>query len=67
MSISYIKLWHILLDRGMKKKDLEEQADLSHYVMKKLARNDDVSGTVLNKISRTLGCSIEDIVEYFDD
>ena len=35
MAVSYKKLWHILLDRDMKKKDLENLAGLSHYTMSK--------------------------------
>lgn len=67
MSVSYIKLWHILIDRGMKKKDLEEQAQVSHYMMKKLARNEVVPADVLGKISKALDCTIDDIIDFTED
>lgn len=38
MAVSDKKLWHILLDRDMKKKELEALAGLSHYAMSKMSR-----------------------------
>ena len=43
MAVSYKKLWHILVDRKMKKKDLEEAAHISHYQMYKLANDKDIN------------------------
>ena len=43
MAISYKKLWHILIDRNMKKKDLERLAGINEYTTKKLTRNESVS------------------------
>ena len=43
MATSYKKLWHILIDRKMKKKDLQELAGLKHYQMTKLAREEDIT------------------------
>lgn len=31
MAVSYKKLWKLLIDKDMKKKELEEQAKVSHY------------------------------------
>ena len=64
MAISYKKLWHILLDRDMKKKDLERLAGINEYTTKKLTRNENVSAEVLGKISIALGCPIDDFVEF---
>ena len=36
MNVSYKKLWKLLIDRDLKKKDLEEMAGVSHYTMNKL-------------------------------
>lgn len=66
MAISYKKLWHILLDRDMLKKDLEEQAGISHYAMTKLSHDEDVSTEVLRKICKTLDCTIDDILEIIE-
>ena len=67
MAVSYKKLWHILLDKDMKKKDLQAAAGLTHYVMNKLSRNEDVSTETLRKICAVLDCSFDDIVEITAD
>lgn len=67
MAISYKKLWHILLDREMKKRDLQRLTGISDYTIKKLTRNENVPVTVLGKISKALDCSIEEFVEFYDD
>lgn len=66
MKINYKKLWHILLDRDLHKKDLMQLAGISEYTMRRLSNNENVSTETLCKISRALGCSIDDIVEYSD-
>lgn len=67
MTISYKKLWHILLDRDLYKKDLIAIAGISEYTVKKLSRNENVSTEVLGKISKALDCTIDDIVEFSED
>jgi len=65
MAVSYKKLWHILLDRDMKKKDLALAAGLSPHMMKKLARDENVSTEVVGKICAALNCSSDDIMEFY--
>lgn len=67
MAVSYKKLWHILLDRDMKKKDLQKAAGLTNYAMLKLGRDEDVTTEILGKICKALDCSTEDIMEFLDD
>lgn len=67
MAVSYKKLWHILLDRDLKKKDLEKSAGITEYMMRKLTNNEHVTTEVLGKISKALNCHVEDIVEFIDD
>jgi DNA-binding Xre family transcriptional regulator len=67
MSISYNKLWKLLIDKGMIKKDLREKAKLSTNVIAKMGKNEDVSTSVLRKICQVLECEIEDIVEIIPD
>lgn len=67
MAISYKKLWKLLIDKDMKKKDLAEQAGISTYTINKLNRGDNVTTDVLVKICKTLGCTMDDIMEFFDD
>ena len=64
MAVSYKKLWHILLDRDMKKYDLAELAGLSPYTIKKMGRDEAVSTEVVGKICRALECNLDDVVEY---
>lgn len=67
MGVSYKKLWHILLDRDLKKKDLAEIAGVSTYTINKLNRNENVTIEVLAKICRALGCTIDEIVEVLEE
>ena len=64
MAVSYKKLWHLLLDRDMKKIELEKKAGITHYQMYKLAKNKDVSTEVLRAICTALDVGIEDVVEF---
>ena len=43
MPISYNKLWKLLIDKNMKKKDLKEQADISQNVMARLGKGQTVA------------------------
>lgn len=67
MSISYKKLWKLLIDRDMKKKDLREAAGISTASMAKLGKNDNVTTGVLVKICNALKCDISDIMEILPD
>ena len=63
MSISYKPLWKLLIDRDMKKKDLEEKAGISHYTINKLNRGENVTTDVLVRICDALDCTMDDILE----
>lgn len=67
MAVSYKKLWKILIDRDMIKKDLRLAAGLTTNSLAKLGKNADVSTEVLGKICRALNCEISDIMEFVDD
>lgn len=67
MSVSYNKLWKMLIDRGMNKTQLCKQAKISTNAMAKLGRNEDVRVEVLTKICVELGCSIDDIMEIIPE
>ena len=67
MAVSYKKLWHILLDRDMKKKDLENLAGLSHYTMSKMSRDENVNTEVLGRICMALDCKVEDIMDFIPE
>ena len=67
VAISYKKLWKLLIDRDMKKKDLCVAAGISHASMAKLGKNENVTTDVLVKICTALQCDIGDIVELIPD
>lgn len=67
MAISYKKLWKILIDKDMKKKDLCAAAGISHTSMAKLGKNENVTTDVLLKICQALNCDIGDIMEVIPD
>lgn len=67
MGISYKKLWHLMLDKDMKKKAIIAAAKITDYTMRKLNNNEDVPVSVLAKISQVLECEIQDIIEILPD
>jgi len=64
--LSYNKLWKLLIDKGMNKRALSEQADISNTTVAKLGKGENVNTDVLLKICKTLECDISDIVEIVD-
>ena len=64
MAVSYKKLWKLLIDKDLKKKDLEQMTHISHYTMNKLTRGDNVTIDILGRICQALGCSVDDIMEF---
>lgn len=67
MATSYKKLWKKLIDLDMKKKDLEEKAQVSHYTINKLNRGENITTDVLEKICNALSCTADDIMEFVPD
>ncbi len=67
MSVSYKKLWKLLIDNNMKKKDLCRVAGVSHASIAKLGKNENVTTAVLVKICKALNCDIGDIMEIVSD
>ena len=67
MSVSYKKLWKLLIDRDMKKKDLKECASLSPTIVAKLGKNENVSMDVLIRICTAFRCDISEIMEIIPD
>lgn len=66
MSVSYRKLWKLLIDKDMKKKDLRIASDISTNALAKLGKNDRVGTDVLEKICLALNCDVGDIMEIMD-
>lgn len=67
MAASYKKLWKLLIDKDLKKKDLQELAGISNYTVSKLNRGDNVTTDVLGRICKALNCNVDDIMEFVDE
>lgn len=67
MQVSYKKLWKILIDKDMKKKDLQADAGISWASVTKLSKGETVSMEVIMKICKTLDCNIGDIMDLIPD
>lgn len=67
MEVSYKKLWKVLIDKDMKKKDLQAEAGISWASVTKLSKGEKVSMDVLMKVCKTLGCDIGDIMELIPE
>ena len=64
MEISYKKLWKLLIDRDMKKKDLQMSAGISWASVTKISKGEAVSMDVLIKVCKAMNCDIGDVVEF---
>jgi DNA-binding Xre family transcriptional regulator len=64
---SYKKLWHLLIDRGMKKGELCELACISSSSLAKLGKGENVNTDILVRICRALNCDIDDIMEVLPE
>jgi len=67
MQTSYKKLWKLLIDRDMLKKDLAEKAGISSTSIAKLSKNENVNTEILRKICTALQCDISDIMEMVEE
>ena len=63
MTVSYKKLWKLLIDRDMMKKDLAIVADISSYTISKMAAGNNVTVDVIGKICIALNVTPDDIME----
>jgi DNA-binding Xre family transcriptional regulator len=63
VKVSYKKLWKVLIDKDMKKKDLQASAGISWSTVTKLSKGETVSIEVLIKVCKALECNIGDIMD----
>lgn len=61
--VSYKKLWKLLIDRGLQKKDLQTECDISAASVAKLGKDANVTTDLLMKICTGLDCNLNDICE----
>ena len=67
MAVSYKKLWKILIDKDIKKKDLSTMAGISPATITKMGKNGHVTTEVLVKICSVLDCTMDEIMEIIPD
>ena len=67
MAVSYRKLWKLLIDKNMKKKDLRMTSGISTNALANLGKNEIVTTNVIDKICCALNCDVGDIMEIVDD
>ena len=67
MRISYNKLWKMLIDQNMNKRDLAEKSGVSTASIAKLSKGANITTDVLLKICEAMNCHIEDILATIDD
>jgi len=65
--VSYKKLWKLLIDKDLKKRDLCQMAGVSSASVAKLTKGENVQTDVLVKICAALSCGIEDIMEILPE
>ncbi len=67
LSISYNKLWKLLIDRKMSRAELRRRIKVSPNTMTKLIRDKEVSMSVIGRICEALGTDIGNIMEFIHD
>lgn len=68
MAVSYKKMFKLMIDHDMKRKDLKEKTGLSYGTIAKLEKGENVQVEVLEKICKEFNCQLSDIAEIvFDD
>ncbi len=67
MRPSYKKLWKLLIDKDMMKKDLQAAAGISWNSMTKLSKGETVSMDILLKVCAALNCNVGDILDFVPD
>ena len=67
MGVSYNKLWHLLIDKGLKKTELARNVHMSYSTLEKLVNNQPVKRSVLERIALELDCKVDDIMQITGD
>ena len=67
MAVSYIKLFHMVLDRKITNVQLKDMSGVSANIITRLKRDEYVSIESIEKICKALGCGVDDILEFIDE
>ena len=66
MAFSYKPLWKLLIDREMSKKQLMQATGISKSTMDKMARGEQVSMNIIDRICSYFNCSVESVIEHIE-
>ena len=67
MAVSYKKLFHLLIDKGITNTELMDKAGFSANIITRLKRDNYLSLDTIEKICKTLDCGVDDILEFTDE
>ena len=67
MAVSYKKMFKLMIDKNMKKKDLISAANISYTTVRKLEHGENVYVEVLEKICLALDCTFDDLVDLLPE
>lgn len=67
MAVSYKKLFHLLIEKDMTNAELQRQANFSANIITRLKRNGYISLESIESICKVLDCSVDDILDFFDE
>ena len=67
MSISYKKLFHLMIDQGVSNGELMQKAQISANIIPRMKKNRYISPETIEKICRAMNCGVDDILEFVND
>ena len=67
MSFSYKPLWKLLIDKNMKRIEMQNLTGISGNILARMGKNQYVSMETVEKICKKLGCSVDEMMEFTDD
>lgn len=67
MAVSYKRLFHLMIDKGITNTQLQQMAGYSANITTRLKNNTYISMESIEKICFALGCGVDDILEFISD
>ena len=67
MSVSYDKLWKLLIDCDMSKKDLMKATNISKSTMDKMGRGEQVSMDIIDRLCNYFNCKVDDVIQHYQN
>lgn len=67
MAVSYKKLFHVMIEKGITNAQLQKQAGFSANIMTRIKRNNYISLESIESICKVMNCKVDDILEFIPD